>query len=116
MILESNPRVAGCVDLGQFEKLKEMRENQEIQEMRQVLVRKSHEIAEPKTEGVRSSLRTPLKEFQGHLAYRVCWAQGSYLPRLRQTTEKLQEEPGTGSPLQRGRDDGAYRGDWDDDE
>ena len=46
MILESNPRVAGCVDLGQFEKLKELKENQEIQEMRQALVRKGHEIAE----------------------------------------------------------------------
>ena len=46
MILESNPRVAGCVDLGQFEKLKELRDNQEIQEMRQALVRKGHEITE----------------------------------------------------------------------
>ena len=35
MILESNPRVAGCIDLGQFEKLKELRESQEVQNLRQ---------------------------------------------------------------------------------
>ncbi|CAE7369701.1 mshA [Symbiodinium sp. CCMP2592] len=46
MILESNPRVAGCIDLGQFEKLKELRESQEVQNMRQVLVRKGHEVNE----------------------------------------------------------------------
>jgi len=46
MILESNPRVAGCIDLGQFEKLKELRESQEVQNLRQVLVRKGQEANE----------------------------------------------------------------------
>ncbi|CAJ1336676.1 unnamed protein product, partial [Effrenium voratum] len=45
MILEHNPKLGG-VDMGQLEKLKEMKESRETEELRAALVQRGHELAQ----------------------------------------------------------------------
>lgn len=46
MILEQNPRIGGAVDLGQLEKLKDLKENKDLEELRSELVKRSQELIE----------------------------------------------------------------------
>lgn len=49
MILEQNPRIGGAggpVDLGQLEKLKDLKENKELEDLRSELVKRSQELIE----------------------------------------------------------------------
>eukprot|EP00913_Durusdinium_trenchii_P004788 g4448.t1 len=46
MILEQNPRLGGAVDLGQLDKLKDLKENKELEEMKLELVKRSRELLE----------------------------------------------------------------------
>lgn len=87
MILEQNPRIGGAVDLGQLEKLKELKENRELEEMKAELLKRSHELVE-----TQRSLRKLQEEMEDTATPRCRNGSGSKLPRFERLMEELEEK------------------------
>lgn len=82
MILEQNPRIGGAVDLGQLEKLKELQENRELEEMKAELLKRSHELVE-----TQRSLRKLQEEMEAATP-----SKRGKAPRFERMMEELEEK------------------------
>jgi len=83
MILEQNPRIGGAVDLGQLEKLKELQENRELEEMKAELLKRSHELVET---------QRSLRKLQEEMEAATPSKRGFKAPRFERMMEELEEK------------------------